>query len=214
MALFMAGVGWGSATLGKRADRSASPLRLYGRLELCIAIAAALSPLLLGGVRAAYLAFGGSGTLGAMGATVARLALGALVLGLPTFLMGGTLPAAIAALQTEGRRKSVAVCYGANAAGAVIGVMLATFWLLEILGNRSTLWSACGLNILVAWGALTLAKREDALTPSAAADPTSSFPNQPLKGEAIPASALYAAAAFGVWFFLMELVWYGCWHRS
>src|SRR5262245_40984742 len=52
MAIFMGGVGWGSATLGKRADRVASPLRLYGWLELGIAMAAALSPLLLAGVRA------------------------------------------------------------------------------------------------------------------------------------------------------------------
>src|SRR5215470_12095946 len=39
MAIFMGGVGWGSAVLGKRADRSASPLRWYGLLELGIAAA-------------------------------------------------------------------------------------------------------------------------------------------------------------------------------
>ena len=88
-------------------------------------------------------------------------------------------------------------------------VMLATFWLLETLGTRLTLWSACGLNILVAVGALVLARREGAPTQSTPADPASSSGSQPLKDEAIGASTFYAAAAFsGFGVFLMELVWY------
>src|SRR5262249_49547780 len=117
----------------------------------------------------------------------------------------------IAATQEEGcaHRKSAAICYGANAFGAVAGVMLATFWLLETLGNRMTLWSACGLNMLVALAALALAKGEATLTPSASTDPKSSLARQLPKGETMPASPFYAAAAFsGFGFFLMELVWY------
>jgi hypothetical protein len=32
----------------------------------------------------------------------------------------------------------------------VTGALLATFFALEVFGNRLTLWSACGLNVLVA----------------------------------------------------------------
>ena len=44
LAIFMGGLGVGSALLGKRADAHPRPLRLYGNLELGMAISAALSP--------------------------------------------------------------------------------------------------------------------------------------------------------------------------
>src|SRR6478609_5616251 len=48
LAIFMAGLGTGSAILGRRADRARNPLALYGYLELLIAAAALLSqPLLM-----------------------------------------------------------------------------------------------------------------------------------------------------------------------
>src|ERR1043165_2428278 len=43
LAIFMGGLGLGSAILGKRADASEKPLAFYGKLELMIAAAAALS---------------------------------------------------------------------------------------------------------------------------------------------------------------------------
>ncbi|HEY0789044.1 MAG TPA: spermidine synthase, partial [Thermoanaerobaculia bacterium] len=92
LAVFMGGLGIGGALLGKRADRSGNALRFYALLELGIAIAAAATPLLLLLARAAYIASGGSNAFGAAGAAGIRLLLTALVLGLPTILMGGTLP--------------------------------------------------------------------------------------------------------------------------
>src|SRR3954470_25017995 len=48
LAIFMGGLGAGSAILGKRADTRSRPLAFYGTLELLIAAAAALSqPLLI-----------------------------------------------------------------------------------------------------------------------------------------------------------------------
>ena len=64
LAIFMGGLGLGGLLLGRRADQSERPLRLYGRLELGIALAAALSPLLLAGVRAVYLGMGGALAVG------------------------------------------------------------------------------------------------------------------------------------------------------
>src|SRR5256885_15415947 len=60
LAIFMGGLGLGSAILGKRADASPKPLAFYGRLELMIAAAAALSQPLLFVVSKIYFAFGGS----------------------------------------------------------------------------------------------------------------------------------------------------------
>src|SRR6185436_8149791 len=60
LAIFMAGLGAGSAILGKRADAKERPLAFYAHLELLIAAAAALSPLLLWIVAKIYFSSGGS----------------------------------------------------------------------------------------------------------------------------------------------------------
>src|ERR1700681_4812004 len=60
LAIFMGGLGFGSAILGKRADAKPSPLRFYGQLELLIAACAALSLPLLWLVTKIYFALGGS----------------------------------------------------------------------------------------------------------------------------------------------------------
>jgi spermidine synthase len=98
LAIFMGGLGAGSAILGKRADEREAPLAFYGMLEIGVALSAALSPLLLILIRKLYIALGGSVTLGLFFATVVRLIFATLVLAIPTFLMGGTLPAAARAV--------------------------------------------------------------------------------------------------------------------
>src|SRR5437762_8744568 len=145
LAIFMGGLGLGSALLGRRADHHPRPLRFYGNLELLIAASAALSPLLLWLIAKVYFALGGSVSLGLFGASVVRLILSTLVLGVPTVLMGGTLPAAARAVETDddaGRRR-LALLYGANTLGAVAGTLLATFFLLEALGNREIGRASC-----------------------------------------------------------------------
>ena len=104
LALFVAGLGAGSLWLGRRADAHDNPIRLYARLELGIALSAALTPLLLWITRKAYVALGGTSVLGLLGGTTIRLVLSALVLAVPTFLMGGTLPAAAKAVQADDDR--------------------------------------------------------------------------------------------------------------
>ncbi|HEV2847004.1 MAG TPA: spermidine synthase, partial [Thermoanaerobaculia bacterium] len=99
LAIFMAGLGFGGLLLGKRADRHRSPLGLYAVLEAGIAITAGLSPWLVELVEWVYISLGGSARLGLAGSTAVRLLLAVLVLGVPTFLMGGTLPAVARAVE-------------------------------------------------------------------------------------------------------------------
>ena len=56
LGVFMGGLGLGGIFLGRRADRAPVPLALYGWLEVGIAAAAALSPVLVMLARALYLA--------------------------------------------------------------------------------------------------------------------------------------------------------------
>src|SRR5438270_8605698 len=73
LAIFMGGLGVGSAILGRRADAHPRPLRFYAHLELMIATASLLSPLLLWIVAKIYFGVGCSVTLGLFFATIALL---------------------------------------------------------------------------------------------------------------------------------------------
>ena len=209
LAIFMAGLGAGSAILGRVADRKSSPLAWYGLLELGIAASAALSLLLIFFARKLYIASGGVVSLGLPFATVVRIGLSIAVLGIPTFLMGGTLPAAARAVETsvDSGRRHLALLYGMNTLGAVAGALLSTFLLLEQLGNRKTLLLAVMLNALVAVIAIFVAGTNDDVAPASAGDVTS-FENPPAEAGATFVPVLAAAALVGFSFFLMELVWY------
>lgn len=168
VAIFMGGLGIGGWLLGRRADQAPRPLAFYGLLELGVAASAAVTPALLWLVRVAYIAVGGSLSLGLAGGTLARLLLSALVLAVPTVLMGGTLPAATRAVESDADpgRRLLALLYGFNTLGAVAGTLLSTFSLLEKLGTRETLWAACAVNALVGLAALLLSRREPAAAPA------------------------------------------------
>jgi hypothetical protein len=66
--------------------------------------------------------------------------------------MGGTLPAAARAVETpdDRRRRSLAVLYAANAAGALAGTLLATFYALE-RGLLRVQCERCGDTTVVAF---------------------------------------------------------------
>lgn len=224
LAIFMGGLGLGGALLGRRADRHRRPLALYGRLEVGITAGVAASPLLMTLSHGLYLAVGGSTALGTAGATVVRLILAALILAVPTFLMGGTLPAmarAVVRHEDHGRR-GVALLYGANTVGAVVGTVVATFLALEHLGIRNTLWASAALNLLLALVALAWARSqdpdataEDSPAAHTAAEPPGTEGATIDNGADAPgfrpaptAFVLAAAALVGFVFFLLELVWY------
>jgi hypothetical protein len=116
LAIFMAGLGIGSAVLGRRADRADSPLRMYGLLEMAIAACVALSPWLIEGISSIYIGLGGQESLGVAGATPIRLVLAAAVMAVPTFLMGGTLPAVVRAVTStrDVNRRALGTLYGSN----------------------------------------------------------------------------------------------------
>ena len=202
----MAGIGLGSAILGRRSENKADPLRFYAQLELMIAGSAAITPALLWAIRHAYVAMGGTLTLGLFAGTIVRLVMSALAIGFPTFLMGGTLPAVARAAATseDTNRRSVALLYGINTFGAVAGVAAATFFCFEVWGNHLTLYMAAAVNGAVALAAFWMAK---GLSPNesravrASSEPTT-------EGGAPIGFVFVAAAVAGFAFLLMELVWY------
>jgi len=213
LALFIGGVGLGSRVLGARVDRQRDPFLLYLLLEAGIALTAAVTPLWLALARHIYLGLGGSTVLGNGGATVVRLLLAAPILLPPTLLMGGTLPALARAAEPERSpgRHITALLYGVNTVGAVVGASATTFFLLETLGQRKTIWLAASVNLLVVLLGLGL-RRVWPLLPAAE---TAAEPQVGPDGPASPAAPaaprrllLGLSAASGFTFFLMELVYY------
>ncbi|MGH9364794.1 MAG: fused MFS/spermidine synthase, partial [Thermoanaerobaculia bacterium] len=213
VAIFLGGLGLGGWLLGRRADKSPRPLLFYGRLELAIAASAAATPALLWLARTAYIALGGSFALGVFAGSLVRLVLTALVLSVPTVLMGGTLPAAGRAVETQedSGRRHVALLYGVNTLGAVAGAVASTFWLLEVLGTRETLWLACLVNAGVALVAMRLGRSlvirgaEEGFPEQEAASPSVSLAKDAIAPRRF---VLAVAASVGFAFTLMELVWY------
>src|SRR6266568_2596969 len=167
LSVFMAGLGFGGIILGRRSEMKARPLAFYAKLELFIALSAALSPLLISAARHLYIALGGTQAMGMTVGTIARLIFAALIIGAPTFLMGGTLPAAARSVVTrdDTSRRSVGVLYGVNTLGAVTGTALGTFYLFENFGNHLTLWWAVAVNGVVALSAFHLSKSMPDLKP-------------------------------------------------
>jgi spermidine synthase/MFS family permease len=236
LAVFLGGLGLGSVLLGKRIERSSRPLLVYGNLELCIALLAAVSPLLGQGVHHLYLALGGSTALGSVGATVVRLLCAAVVIGPAAVLMGGTLPAAARAVTTDedASRTRLALLYALNTTGAVLGALVGPLVLFSVLGTRLTLWAAVCINLIVALVARVhgrdlapvevaptkqpapaQAKSEsnEATGEEPAADVETAAARAPAPSKLDPASVttkvVYGvAAAVGFAFLALELVWY------
>ncbi len=210
LAIFLGGLGLGGLLLGRRADAARNAVRLYAGLELGVAVAAAASPWLMALVRSVYLSLGGTATLGVGAGSGLRLVLSAVVLGVPTFLMGGTLPAAVRAAEraSDVARRDMGLLYGANTLGAVCGSLFASFYALEALGTNLTIWSASLLNLLVAVVAGVLATRLSAHEP-ATTRATAGVSRTRAAAPLAPMPLMLAAAAIvGCAFLLMELVWY------
>jgi predicted membrane-bound spermidine synthase len=218
LAVFMAGLGGGAVYLGKVVDRLKNPLAFYGFLELGITAGAALSPLFIFLIRKLYLALGGSMAMGLPIATLVRIIFSALILLIPTAMMGGTLPAAARAMESAGDRgrRNLAILYGFNTLGGVLGVGLATFIFLEILGNQATLWLGCLCNGLVGAMALLLARQQGVGPSPAGRAPAAGETGEteiaiggPSGQAVVPRTVVYGAAFLvGFCFLLMELVWY------
>jgi len=168
LAVFMGGLAAGSAYFGHWSKAQRDLVALYARLELLVGLTGALSLLGLQGVQSAYIAWhpalGGSAIL-----QIGMRLLGVVVvLFIPTFLMGGTFPVLVSGtLQgNETPTRRVSQLYWSNAAGAVLGTLLAGFALLPALGLHLTIVSAVALNGIACLVALSVRKTTTEAPPS------------------------------------------------
>lgn len=208
LAAYMAGLAIGALAFGRLADRARSALRLYGALELGVAVWAAGSPWLIEKAGAAFAALALDQPLDAPGPRALRFTF-ALVLTLaPTVLMGGTLPAMARALEQGGeRRETVAQLYTANLLGAGLGALLGAYAVLPGLGLTGTFLFGAALNALAGGAAFLLRPltAPTAIPHVAPASPASPAAAVAASGSDVGLVALSAWSGFAV--FVAEVTW-------
>ena len=142
---FFAGLAIGGFTFGRWADRLRLPLVLYAILEVGIALLAVTSTILLAHSAALFAAIESR-------AGVIAWLLPFTLIGVPAFLMGGTLPVAVRAWPSAG--DSVARIggwfYAVNTAGGIAGALISSFVFLPWFGVRGSAFAAGFLNVVSA----------------------------------------------------------------
>jgi len=210
LAVFMGGLAAGSALLGRWSERRPRPLALYAWLEIGTAATGALSLAGLMGVRFLYFAAYPYVAAHDSILLLLRFAGAALVLFLPTFLMGGTLPILVRAVTRNSAELGtrLARLYWVNTAGAVAGTMMAGFLFLPTVGLRRTLEIAVAFNMIAAVLALLLSRREadSEPTPAAAPEPAPRRTPAPAEGE-MPWFLLVCFAVVGATAMAYEVGW-------
>jgi len=158
---FMGGLALGSLLAGRLADRTPRPLRLFGLVELSIGLCALATPAALGAVQQAFVAAAPHLPDSFLLGTLIRVVLSFLVLLLPTALMGATLPivikSSLAGLDGLGTR--ISVLYATNTAGAIVGALLAGFYLIPQIGLTRSFLLAAAINSSVGLIAIALSRQ-------------------------------------------------------
>lgn len=147
--VFLAGLAVGAWWFGRRGRQGGAALRLYGILELGVGLLGGTASVVLFAQRDALAALGPHGP--GVGAELAfAVGLSVVFIGVPAFLMGGTLPVLIQAASSAGDARRVApLLYGWNTLGAAVGALTAGFLLIWSLGFRGTIGVAVAVNVLV-----------------------------------------------------------------
>jgi len=144
---FMGGMCLGSLLLPRLVTSAAHPLRVYAALELGIGAFGLLLLVAMPLIGGAYTAWAGTGIVGIL----MRGLIAAICLLPPTFLMGATLPAIARWVRTTPDGVAwLGFFYGGNTAGAVIGSLLAGFYLLSTFDISIATYVAVAINVVVA----------------------------------------------------------------
>ncbi|MFZ3207687.1 MAG: fused MFS/spermidine synthase [Geobacteraceae bacterium] len=151
LAVFMGGLALGSYIIGKKIGNATKLLRLYGFLELGIALSALLFWGLMRIYPQIYIPLAQINETSPLYLSIIRVAFAAVALILPTTLMGGTLPvlSSFVARRLKGLGRHLSFLYGINTIGAVVGTALTGFYFLPHYSVSTTLFIAMTINLFV-----------------------------------------------------------------
>lgn len=151
LACFFGGLALGSFLGGRWVDRYKNGFKWYGIAEALIGLYALIFPLLLGLNNSVYVMLAETLVKGPLGLNLLKFVLSAVILIIPTTLMGATLPLlsrTVALIDRKGRFAfDVGGLYAVNTVGAIAGAVLAAFFLIPSFGMRNILLSTGAFNI-------------------------------------------------------------------
>jgi spermidine synthase len=203
---FMGGMCLGSLWLPRYVSDREHPLRVYAYLELGIAVLGVLIIFGMPVLERIYTAWAGSGVIGIM---LRGIAAGICLLP-PTMLMGATLPAISRWVQLTPQGVSwLGFFYGGNTLGAVIGSLLAGFYLLRVHDMVTATFVAVFLNVLVASIAILIARATPYEATEVVTTEATAAPGSWAVYVAIGLSGLTALASEVLWTRLLSLLFGG-----
>ncbi|MDD3604754.1 MAG: fused MFS/spermidine synthase, partial [Kiritimatiellae bacterium] len=213
LAAYMAGLGFGAWWFGRRVETVRSPVRLFGWLVFGTGLYALLVPLLFRLLSITHvLAYRGISD-SALVLIPLRFVLAAVIMIIPTALMGGTLPALVRGVPRTRRDfgSSLSLLYGLNTLGAVAGLLASGFFFIPAWGLRGTNLFAVACNVAVGLAAFGLAAKlpppeETPLEAAADGSPAAAFPPARISLLATALSGFLALALEVVWFRTLVLV--------
>ncbi len=218
LAGFMGGLAVGNAFAARVGDRLPHPLRTYAALEAAVAVTGVVLVFALPAVGAALTGLFGPLLEQPWVVNPLRFAVAFVLLLVPSTAMGATLPLLTQVLSA--REPSFGAIlgrlYGWNTLGAVAGVLIAEFALIEALGIRGTALVVGAAGLAAAAAATALATALPAPTTPRAPRETPSPPTDAGAAETPSASsdtvrvAPWVVAAFVCGFALLalEVVWF------
>jgi spermidine synthase len=211
---FMGGMCLGSFLLPRYISRKHHPLKVYAFLEIAIGVIGLLLIFVLPLVGHVYTAWGGYGISGYL----LRGLVASICLLPPTLAMGATLPAVARWVQTTPSGVSwLGFFYAGNIAGAVMGTLLAGFYLLRVFDMNTATYVAAAINFAVGGlGLLVAANTPASVGANSEPNPQSLFPNHEVRSSgssdrtlvyvAIALSGFCALAAQVIWTRVLSLL--------
>jgi len=159
---FLGGLAFGNYFIGKKVDNSKNPVRFYALLELAIGVYCLLYPISSDFLGNIFFATASNLNIESDNLVfiILRLVFSSALLFIPTFAMGGTLPVLSKFFvdKVSTAQKKVGWLYFLNSFGAVLGVILAGFFLIARFGLDLTIYSAAIVNIGLGLIALLMSK--------------------------------------------------------
>lgn len=207
---FFGGLALGSWLGGKWVDRRGQGFKWYGAAEMLIGLYAVLFPLLLEANNHVYAMLAHGSGFGFYGLSLIKFALAALILIVPTTLMGATLPMLSRAVAGPQNRfaRDVGGLYTVNTVGAIIGAILSAFYLIPSFGMRAILFSVGGLNIALGAAAFILSRSYSEPPGEDAPEATKSTPEEALTlPSGFAALVLAGFAVSGFTGLAYEVIW-------
>lgn len=198
---YMGGMALGAWLGGILATRTTRPLLMYAYFEVAIGIYAAITPQLFSGIQQIYVGLALDTPPDSATLTALRMALGAAVLGVPTVLMGATLPLVFQCLRGMGipTSRAIAPLYSANVLGAAVGALVGGYALLPAVGRNGGTLLAAVISLMVALYVIDKIKHGADGTNAGSAHTHSDSLSSPLpKGERVKPSARLGLAALAV----------------